>query len=456
MRAWVRRNSPSTLVTTMTPALALVTFLIVALLVYGLFARSERQLDPGTRQQIGDYLRRDRPSIEDERAFTRGFIEWFDHVFAVRTRRLPLLGEVPLPNFWRSVTVTVVSLAFLAIVWLCNKPGMSRALAFAGELEIPKEQAAELLLVYGAATIVSNWIPDYLSLVESRWVLAKLTTASSWLRRIGWLVVDAVATLAISFFAIHLSFVVMLPMVTPEWTIEVGCLTPERYSLATTWELFWSGLRFHSPPGTINYDATGIYIYSTFLTSLWVWIYLGSGLLLRAARGVFGVRELRSGHAMRTMAVLAIVLVGSLYWSNWLHRRMNGAEVYIEHGEAHTAQALALARELEARGLWVETRAHVDSESDGEHDETLLRNAEVVIVIDAPQLDASKRELAEQVRCGERSAWSTAVVRADIDSDWVMEFVKLAPSMLPKSEVWNCRELMELPIETQGCDGRRR
>jgi hypothetical protein len=123
----------------MTPALALVTFLIVALLVYGLFARSERKLGADTRRQIGDYLRRDRPSVEDERAFTRGFIEWFDHVFAVRTRRLPLLGEVPLPSFWRSVAMTFLSLAFLAIVWLCNKPGMGRALAFSGELEIPEQ-----------------------------------------------------------------------------------------------------------------------------------------------------------------------------------------------------------------------------------------------------------------------------------------------------------------------------
>jgi hypothetical protein len=437
----------------MTPALAIVTFLIVALLLYGLFARSEHKLGADTRRQIGDYLRRDRPSVEDERAFTRGFIEWFDHVFAVRTRRLPLLGEVPLPSFWRSVAVTFVSLAFLAIVWLCNKPGMGRALAFSGELEIPTHEVAELVAVYGVATIISNWIPDYLSLVESRLILAKLTTASSWLRRIGWLVLDAAATLAISFFAIHLSMIVMLPMVTPGWTIEVGCLTPEHYSLATTWELFWSGLRFHSPPGTINYDATGIYIYSTFLTSLWVWIYLGSGVLLRAARGVFGLRELRSRHAMRTMAVLAILMVGGLYWSNWLHRRMNGAEIYIEHGEAHLPQALALASELEARGLWVETRVRVD---DDQRDETLLRNAEVVILLDAPQLDASKLELAEQVRCGERSQSSAAIVSADIDSAWVMEFVKFAPSMLPKPEVWACRELMELPVDTQGCDARRR
>lgn len=433
----------------MTPALAIVTFVIVAVLIYGVFARSERRLGVETQRQIGNYLRSDRPSHADEQAFARGFLDWFDHVFAVRTRRLPLLGEVPLPSFGRSVLVTFVSLAFLAVVWLFNKPGMGRALAFAGELELPQEQVAELLLVYGGATILSNWLPDYLSLIESRLILGKMATARSWPRRLGWLVVDAVATLAISFFAIHLAMVVLLPIVTPDWTIEVGCLTPEHYSLATTWELFTAGLRFHAPPGTINYDATGVYIYSTFLTSLWVWIYLGTGLLIRATRAVLGLREVRTGHALRTMAVLAIVLVGGLYWSSWLHRRSHGAEVYIVHAAADGERAQVLAGELQSRGLWVETRAGVDDE----RHERLLHGAEVVMVLGVESVEASV-ELVEQVRCGERSQYSVAFVPADVDAAWVMEFVKRAPSLLPMEEVWACRELLDLPVETDGCEAR--
>src|SRR5690606_29136371 len=240
----------------MTPSLALATFLVVALLLYGLFAGSETRLGPDTRRRINHYLHAERPSDDDQRGFARGFLDWFDHAFAVRTRTVPLLGEIPLPSFARSVLVTFVSLAFLAIVWLCNKPGVGRALAFPDALNVDDVQVTELLLVYGGATILSNWIPDYLSLIESRLILAKMAAARSWPGRIGWLLVDAAATLAISFFAIHLTMVIMLPVVTPAWTIEVGCLTPENYSLATTWELFVAGLTFSSPPGTINYDAT--------------------------------------------------------------------------------------------------------------------------------------------------------------------------------------------------------
>ncbi|MFO7567190.1 MAG: hypothetical protein R6X02_31380 [Enhygromyxa sp.] len=436
--------------TTMSPALALATFLVVALLIYGLFAGSERQLGSDTRRRIDRYLHAARPSSDDRRGFARGFLEWFDHAFAVRTRRLPLLGEVPLPSFARSVVVTFVSLAFLAIVWLCNKPGAGRAIAFVDELMIPGDQVRRLLLVYGGATIISNWIPDYLSLIESRLILAKMVAARSWSARLGWLLVDAAATLAISFFAIHLAMVVMLPVVTPGWTLEVGCLTPENYSLATTAELFFAGLTFSSPPGTINYDATGIYIYSTFVTSLWVWIYLGSGLLIRGTWVLFGARELRTGHTLRAMALLAITTIGALYWSHWLHRRTTGAEVYIEHGERDVARAEALARALEAEGLWVETRAKVSEDRAAK----LLRNAEVVVVLDHAELAWVERELGEQIRCGERSARSASVVSPEVDPAWVLDFAKRAPSLLPMSEVRACREQQGLAVEVDGCAGR--
>jgi hypothetical protein len=308
-----------------------------------------------------------------------------------------------------------------------------------------------LLLGYGGATIISNWIPDYLSLIESRLILAKMAAARSWAGRLAWLALDAAATLAISLFAIHLTMVILLPVVTPAWNIEVGCLTPENYSLATTWELFVAGLTFSSPPGTINYDATGIYIYSTFLTSLWVWVYLAAGVLIRSFRVLFGAREIRIAHALRTMAILAIALVGALYWSNWLHRRATGAEVYIEHTDREAARAKALARELEAKGLWVETRADV-GETRGAK---LLRNAEVVVVLDDAELESTKQELREQVRCGERSAHSTSVVPANIDPEWVLEFAARAPSLLPMSEVRACREQRGIALEIDGCDERR-
>jgi hypothetical protein len=435
----------------MTPSLALATFLVIALLVYGLFARSERRLRPDTQRRIDHYLHTERPTGEDEREFARGFLEWFDHAFAVRTRRVPWLGEIPVPSFARSVLVTLVSLAFLALVWLCNKPGVGRSLAFPDAIVVDNDQLAQLLLGYGLATIISNWIPDYLSLIESRLILGKMATARSWSQRLGWLAADAVATVAISFFAIHLAMVVMLPIVTPAWDIEVGCLTPEGYSLATTWELFVAGLTFSSPPGTINYDATGIYIYSTYLTSLWVWIYLGSGVLIRRSRVLFGARKLGTGHALRTMAVLAIATLGALYWSNWLHRRATGAEVYIEHGEGNEAQAEALARSLAAQGLWVETRADVGDARAAK----LLRKAEVVLVLDDAALESAKQELAEQVRCGERSAHTTVVLPADIDAQWVTEFVKQAPALLPMSEVRLCREQLNLPpLDVRDCDQR--
>ena len=90
----------------MTPSLALATFVIVATLLYGVFARSERRLAADTRRRIARYLGAERPSAREQQDFAGAFLDWFDRAFKVRKRQVPVLGEVVLPSFWRSVLVT--------------------------------------------------------------------------------------------------------------------------------------------------------------------------------------------------------------------------------------------------------------------------------------------------------------------------------------------------------------
>src|SRR5690606_36857506 len=150
------------------------------------------------------------------------------------------------------------------------------------------------------------------------------------------------------------------------------------------------------------------------------------------------------------MASVRIATLGPLYWPNWRHRGASGAEVYIEHVDADADKARELARALEARGLWVEIRADVDEARAAR----LVRKAEVVVVLDAAELEPIEQELGEQIRCGERSVHSASVVPADIDPEWVLELARRAPSLLPMNEVRACREPLNLPVEIDGCDQR--
>lgn len=402
----------------MTPAIALATYLVLAVAIFGLFARGSRRLDGDTRARMRRFIARDPDRNGDrdqdcDRDWAEGFVRWFDHAFAVRIRRVPILGELPLPSFRRSILVSFTSLLVLALVWITNKPGVARSLVHGDTSPQMWEMTGRLVLVYGGATLITNWIPDYLSLVESRLIMAKMARARSWTRRLAWLAVDGGATLAISFFAIHLGMVLLLPVVTPTMEIEVGCLTPDSYSLATTAELFVAGLQFESPAGTLNYDATGIYIYSTFLTSVWVWIYLIGGFVLRLLVGL-GLSAPRE--PLRAMGVIVVLVFGAVFWPSWIQRRAHSADVYIHHLAADSEAAAALAAELRAGGLRVRSAA----DSDAQLERELLARAETVILLDSRKtmtaLDPVAAALYRMGEDGVRS-WGAAT-RVHVPSSW--------------------------------------
>jgi hypothetical protein len=401
----------------MTPGIAIATYLVLAVTLFGLFAGSARGLDAVTRDRMRRWIFREGGGADEQtrdREWAESFLHWFDQAFAVRVRRLPLLGEVALPSIGRSVLVSFLSLLVLAVVWLSNKQGMGRAMDHGEMTPEMWEMVWRLLFAYGGATLITNWIPDYLSLVESRYIIGKMARASSWARRIGYLVLDAGATLAISFFSIHMGMVLLLPVVSPVMDVEVGCLTPASYSIDTAVELFVAGLRFESPAGTINYDATGIYIYSTFLTSVWVWLYLGGGFVLRAfvaLRGAGTGREDVIGrHPLRAMGLLLLVLFSAVFWPSWAYRRAHGADVYIEHVAADTSAARELQARLEAEGL----RVRISADTDDALGEELLRKADAVVLLDSPAAEGALEPLAAELymmgECGERAWGSSALV----------------------------------------------
>jgi preprotein translocase subunit SecY len=138
--------------------------------------------------------------------------------------------------------------------------------------------------------VITNIIPDYLSLVESRFVLGKMSETRSLLGKIVWLIVDAFLTAAIVFFFLWGSGLLLLPLVPQDSLYVVGCLTQQNFDFARMLDIVVAGLTFSTPPGTINYDVSSIYIFSSFFTSFWVWLYLGSSLLVRLAALIPGLR----------------------------------------------------------------------------------------------------------------------------------------------------------------------
>lgn len=282
---------------------AVVGFVVVLFLV------GDRWLARESRRELGSWLIDDARADARVDALPRAFLEWFDALFEVRRITLPrwLGGELVLPNFWRSALASFLALVAAFVVWLANK----------GALAQPEQAVAEntglLIFMYGSATVVTNIIPDYLSLVESRWVLGRMSSSRSLLGKLGWLGFDAFATAAIVFAFLWVSGWLLIPLVPPEHAYMVGCLSRETFDFMRMVEITIAGLTFSTPPGTLNYDVSGIYMYSSFFTSFWVWLYLGSGLLVRAAQLVPALREfLRDACRVQDYPLRVLAVVSGL------------------------------------------------------------------------------------------------------------------------------------------------
>jgi hypothetical protein len=253
--------------------------LIACLAVVGfvvlLFVFGDRWLAHDRRRELGGWLIDELPADARVDALPRAFIEWFDRLF--RSRAVRVAGvELHLPRFGRSALASFLALVAAFVVWLANKGGFSQPPG-------PGTNISLLLVMYGGATVVTNIIPDYLSLVESRFVLGKMSETRSLLGKFAWLAVDVVATAAIVFGFLWGSGLLLLPIVPEPSLYAVGCLTTDNFTFARMLDIAIAGLTFSTPPGTINYDVSGIYIYSSFFTSFWVWLYLGSSVLVRVA-----------------------------------------------------------------------------------------------------------------------------------------------------------------------------
>jgi len=285
--------------------------LIVIAFVVVLFVFGDRSLASERRRALGGWLIAELPADARVDALPGAFIEWFDRLF--RVRRVRVLGcELVLPRFWRSALASFLALCAAAVVWFANKGGFSQPPS--GGTNVPL-----LIVLYGGAAVVTNIIPDYLSLVESRFVLGKMSESRSPVAKLAWLLVDALATATIVFCFLWVSALVLLPLVPERSLYAVGCLTQDNFTFARMVDIAIAGLTFSTPPGTINYDVSGVYIFSSFFTSFWVWLYLASGLLVRLAQHAPRLREfLRRAcrvqdYPLRVLAVVsglvALVLV---------------------------------------------------------------------------------------------------------------------------------------------------
>ncbi len=240
-------------------------FLLIGL-VWGLFESIERAASNDFRTRTARWLMH----VEPDKRLTRwgsSFAEAFDTVFG------PTL--LSWKCFWRSAIASIIAWIAVAIL----NGGFTSALTgrYPGDVFAFSLSCAVLV--------------DFVSLCESRWMIRILARQSGGLRSAIILLLDYVLSAAlfvVGFNLIYLGLVAHAPYRVNEWPFE-----------------FWRVLTWNSEFGVFMPGAQ-----STFLTSIWLWLYALSGLLIRLGGRVVNVADFLRGALNiegKPFAALAIV-----------------------------------------------------------------------------------------------------------------------------------------------------
>ena len=316
--------------------------------VWALFDRAESVATEDAKQAIARWLRNLDPAGPLAQWPTT-FAAVFDRVFGAR--------HLSWRCFGRSCVASVASVAIVTGIWVVVR--RAEAVRF-----ITTDLADSLLLGLAVIllTLVINTLPDYLSLLKTRYVIRWMTTRPS-LGRIGvGLALDGLLTTTLaagvivgvaSRVSLNVAglpqglagaatvreFVLkrVLPLTSEQGIpviMQVDVYFPASQLKAAADQierevpsaskvrppapppLAAPGRRRDAPPQfVISGIPWGIFFYSTFFTSVWVWLYAGAGGLLRLAASLgITFRRMRwfldiENKPLRSLGMVSIVLI---------------------------------------------------------------------------------------------------------------------------------------------------
>lgn len=188
------------------------------------------------------------------------FVAVFDRVFG--------RNHLSFRCFWRSSLASILGVVLISFsMWLIN-PRLLETLWLLARND-PKSWILGIF--------VANILPDYISLLETRFILSLMHRVSLSTRflyapsMLCLLIFDIVFTYGVALTARH--FGSLLVIFAPKY-IYIGSpsITAELDSILNDTLLY-----------ALN-AASWLWLYPAFFTSVWLWLYAGSGFLLKAAR----------------------------------------------------------------------------------------------------------------------------------------------------------------------------
>lgn len=255
--------------------------------IWLLFERAEVVVTPETKAAISRWLR----NLDPTTAFPNWpatFAAVFDRIFGER--------HLSWRCFRRSCAASFISVVIVTLFWAALRPHQFT-------MFVKDENYIFLVLIFVMACVL-NLIPDYLSLLESRHIIRWMSRRRSIVRIFALLAVDLLISAAI----ISVAFFYWLAPIL----FKSGDPVFNSFLSVLLHLLLLSSLSEGLP-------SFGICFYSTFFTSVWVWVYALSGLVVRlgqylgiSLRGLKMILDLDK-KPLRSMGLVAMLLVTLLY-----------------------------------------------------------------------------------------------------------------------------------------------
>lgn len=261
-------------------------------------------------------------------------------------------------HFTRRCIIGSCIASFVAVLILTFFWWMTRPDDFYGIFS--KTSLYEFLLIYLLITIFLNSIADYFSLLETRWIIDRIKDTNSTPKICGFLAIDFVATVFIFLAVMTIS---LFPI------IYIVSFFPENYGsngyfemLSHYWGELYYAITLNSECG--NDITVGVWLYSTFFTSIWVWLYFLSGLIVKII--VFLAKLLGwtirildiDNKPLRSIGVVCVVIVSVIFLSAFIYITIKTTEREVIKPQAETI-IVPVGKEL--KGINVKNEIKGDS-----------------------------------------------------------------------------------------------
>lgn len=180
------------------------------------------------------------------------FIEAFDSVFGKK--------HLTWRCFWRSCIASIAGVLVMTILLGILNPNSWKQLFIYGDTK-------EAVFVIFLGTSIFNFVPDYISLLETRWILSK-ATYKDINALIALLILDVVITGGI--FLLCMGVIV--------WVIGLirGDVIPVNEFLGAISD----AIRFTDRTGPLT---MGIFFYAAYFTSVWFYFFVASSIITKVA-----------------------------------------------------------------------------------------------------------------------------------------------------------------------------